>query len=195
MVNIGTAYKLLTFLATIARWLQKKLEAKPVSARGLKFYQDRTVLERESTLFERYTKLNTIDVICIPGTSILNCITTGSNKVDRLILPNPNCDSLAYFDNSYEPKFQLKSFIETNTKRAKEHHVDIRWSPEFIGYSILIADKHEYDAWVHIEYVLPYSDPQKRPSITIFKKNHPGVFAHFLNAFDKIWDKLKPPGN
>ncbi len=163
-------------------------------AAGIEFYSSRVVLNKHRELADIVKNTKTgIFVFSVRGDSVINSVPTPENYIKKFLLPNPASDSFVNFEQSVKNSGLFASSVKSVTKKAQEKEIPVRWYPEFVGYSLLIGDRNEDNAWVHLEFVLPCTYHLDRPSLTIRKKQQPIAFEHFARAFDEMWDKGEEP--
>lgn len=158
---------------------------------GLQFFSDRDTLDRTRTWAELMASCREMDALFLIGDNVTSQ-AIDLQKVKRMLLPRPDSDSVRYFSqNGGRPN--TPELIRESTKTALGKGIKVRWTDEFVGYSLYILDKNAHDARVHIEYILPTMLPARRPSLTIWKRRFPNAFTAFLDAYDGLWEDAKSP--
>lgn len=159
-----------------------------VKGSGFRFYFSRPALEqRNKKLGQLFTDTKWVDALWVKGEKFYDA-NENIHAVKRLILPNPDSNSLRLFANSVDQE-ALKEIIKAVTQKATKAGAQVRWCKEFYCTSINLVDTGRNNGWVHVEVVLPYSRPEDRPSFTIEKSRSPDCVLEFQRIFNEIWDK------
>ena len=130
-----------------------------------------------------------VDALWVVGAEYM--VDENMGVVKRILLPDPNCQSLiAYGETVDESSIQAR--IKATIDRAlKQPNTKIGFCPHFTGFSINLVDTNQITGWAHVEFVLPYSRPMKRPAVKIYKKRCPEVVDELQRIFNELWDNRR----
>jgi hypothetical protein len=117
------------------------------------------------------------------------------DKIQKLIFPDPDCDSTIRFQNSVsrQTHADLCHNIKQSTKTALEKNIPVKWYPGFIGSSWWIGDRDKDSAFIHFEILMPYSESRKRPSMRIYRWQSEEAYTEHCRVFDELWDGSRVP--
>jgi len=182
-----------TGIRSLARFLLGKYYGITVTT-GIEIYPERRVLNKYSDLENKLKNTETVEVYSITGLTFINIISNPERYIKKLLLPDPDCDSLKNLESTTNREDHFSPIIRNVTESAKARKIDVKWYSEFIGYSFYIVDRNKDDGWLHVEFVLPHTiDHLKRPSMRIKKNKQKEIFSHFVKAFDDMWDDAIKP--
>jgi len=166
-------------------WAQRAKDGRSLRD-GVEFYPDRHVLETERPLAATLSGVRNLQAVLVAGSNLFNRLPSAT-RLNRLILPHPDAPGVKRFEQD-QPGMAVAQVIREVTRAAKRQGVQVRWYPNWIGYSILLADISEADGFVHFETVLPFAERTDRPSVTIRRRAYPSVIQSFGKLFDKMWE-------
>ena len=179
-----------TILTEIGKWAAthwllatwRRMTSHPI------FYPNRAVLDRESPLADKMGEAERIDAIWLTGIKSLVEIED-VKKVDRLLLPDPNSKSLAYYQSTMkiEERRDLGDEIRKASKLARAKRIRVRWLKESIGYSLTIWNPRGDKARVIIEMTLPVVHGGNHPSFEFRKPKHSETIDGVISMFDSLW--------
>jgi hypothetical protein len=154
------------------------------------FFPDRGALHRtHGTLAQRLANVSSVNAIWVVGQKYYHA-GEHLGVVTKLLLPDPDGEAVNYYARvSNHP--EVVKYIKDATSRAWAAGTKVRWYQPFIFSSIVLADTDKPTGWVHIEIVLPYSRPEKRPSFTITKIRSEETVSETQRVFDRIWDSAR----
>jgi hypothetical protein len=193
-VGIGTAilFMLAASLFLIAWRHFRPFGAKNVISQGYEFFPDRgDLVQKHKNLPDRFANATSVQAIWVVGQRHYH----GQEKLDvikRLLLPHPDGIALRYFVEKGNHD-EVTDLIVRTTKRALASGTKVRWYRPFIFNSINIVDAESPKGWVHVETVLPYSRPLRRPSYTVQKSHYPETIVEMRRIFDQMWDSADEP--
>ena len=180
-------------LRAISRWMLGQYYGITMTS-GIEIYPERRALNKCSDLENILKNTETVEVYSITGLSFINIISNPERYIKKLLLPDPDCDSLKNLESTTKREDHFSPIIRSVTESAKTRKIDVKWYSEFIGYSFYIVDRNKDDGWLHVEFVLPHTiDHLERPSMRIKKNKQKEIFSHFVKAFDDMWDDAKKP--
>lgn len=162
---------------------------------GIEFFASRTDLERHESLEKTLSKCETFDALWIHGHRAFNDAPAGVKKIGRLILPSPNAGALKEYAATLPAQSTLPAQIREVAKLAKANGARVKFSREFLPYSIMIFDRDGLDPYVHIEMALPYAEAAARPCIRIHKRRFEKTFRTFCEVYNKIYDAASDSQN
>jgi hypothetical protein len=176
-----------------SRWVLGKFYGITMAA-GLELYPERQALDKHSDLEESFKNTESVEAYSVIGFTLINKLSHPERYIKKLLLPNPDCNSLINLETTTNRKGHFTSTIKTVTKSALDRKIPIKWYREFIGYSFLIVDRNKDNGWLHVEFVLPHTTNHlSRPSIRVRKNKQLKIFNHFVQAFDDMWDASEKP--
>jgi hypothetical protein len=158
---------------------------------GFEFYQNRDTLGNMRSWAQLIASAKELDGLFVVGDTVTR-EQIDLHKVRRMLLPNPQSASVAFFAATMKQP-EISDIIRRSTKAAQERGIDVKWLDEFVGYSLILLNKNDEDARVHVELVLAPMVASKRPSFTVWKRRFPSVFTEFRSAFDSLWERAKSP--
>lgn len=156
------------------------------------FFRDRAELDKEYPFEKRINSVSEIYAFYTTGERFFQR-RKDYNKLKQLILPNPDANSLEVFEASIPKRKDIISQNRKNTELAFDNDIQVKWYPEFTGFSFWFGDPHSGNGWVHIELVMPCAYPEERPSITIHKSKDEILFNRLWKAYEEMWEKSKLP--
>ena len=165
----------------------------PYITPGLKFFPSRTILEEEQSLAKEFADVEEVLAILLTGRVITSKNISIVSKINRLILPHPNSDSVNHYGVNLPERPDTRAHIIEATRVAQSVGIDVRWYWELIQHSTLIADPYKSRGWAHIELAPPLSFTDKRPSITIYKKHYEQTILDIAENFENLWDECSLP--
>jgi hypothetical protein len=191
-------YPTLTFFAgaALALWVAEMFPSRRSDGENSKaprslapdFFVDRTVLDRESPVADKMKKAERLYAMWLTGTKMIQEIKEVS-KVDRLLLPDPNSNSLAFFQSALSPEDRrnIAAEIRQSTAQARLKRIQVRWLKEFSGYSLTIGNPQSADTWVQIEMALPVLHGSRRSSFEFKRPQHAAPIDDIMEMFDRLW--------
>jgi len=166
----------------------------PVSA-SPEFFPDQPALQIGSggSLAARFANVTSASAIFVVGSKFYHA-QNNVGVIKRLLLPNPEGEAIKYHAQTVKHPLTTK-LIREATREAIKAGAKVRWYDHFFFNSIILADTDKPTGWMHIETVLPYSQPEKRPSYIVSKQLAPQAVAELQRVFDEIWDNAKDAPN
>lgn len=182
----------------LPKWAQQQLAAKRgvIMTPAFQFFPTRDLLEKSRPLEDIFRESSKTYCIHATGRRIWLKQFDGINKIEKVILPNPQSASFNDYAKSVgEARGLIVSVCEATKNIKEKSRAQILWYPEMIHVSINIADPEEIRGWVHIEQTLPFSTPNLRPSYTIYRreKHHEQTVIDYWQVFNKLWHASKEP--
>jgi len=150
------------------------------------FYPDRETLDRESPLAEKIRTTERIYAIWFTGTKSIQEIPD-VHHVERLLMPNPNSSYLKYYQSAMDEERNLAEEIISNTKRAQNRGIKVRWLKEFLGYTLMIGNPRSHNSWAQIEIALPIIHGGIHPTFEFRKPKHEPTIKSLVEVFDGLW--------
>jgi hypothetical protein len=182
-----TIWATTTGVPGLARWLLQR-RGNVVKAGGFRFFPDRPTLQMAyGTLANRFVGVSDVDALLVVGVKFYRA-QANLDKIKRLLLPNPDGETLKWFAETINGKDTSRVIKET-TKLALKAGAKVKWYNHFNFHSMILADTDKPSGWAHIETVLPYSQPERRPSYTVHKQRSEQLVKEMQRVFDEIWDK------
>lgn len=117
----------------------------------------------------------------------------GYEKLERLILPDPEAQSIEDFEKSLPDQMPLIRDIRSATRTAISRGVEVRWCKHFTGYSWWVAEPRGNDGFVHVELVMPYSIQGQRPSIRIYRSTDERLVQQYVSLYENLWRASRVP--
>jgi hypothetical protein len=119
------------------------------------------------------------------------------SSIKRLMLPHPQTEYLAKLEESLKvtgrPYYRFDSDIRGVTEQARGLGIKTRWFQGFSGLTMTIGNPLGNDAWVHVEMVLPFVEPNERTVIRIEKRKHEKAFSEMWTAYERMWEDAGDP--
>ena len=184
--NIWKAAKLFR----LDKWAMQKLNARSGVVIGFKFdfFASRTALiQKHPTLAGRLIESGRVDSMWVSGSKFYRA-GEGTHRIKRLLLPHCAADSFIFHSSNSNGSIE-ETIIADTSKRAIEAGPEVKYTPIFLGYSINLVDTNSPAGWAHVELVLPFSKPDKRPSFTVYKYPHPDLVNELQRVYDELWKK------
>jgi hypothetical protein len=174
---------LLVFFALffLGAWWQGK--------RSPRFFVSRKSLN--SSRYPKITDAEEADICLFSGANIYPSGEDWPSKC-RVILPDPNSDSLKQWASFVEGGQNVPDEVRTMTQKAKEKGADVKWYPLFIGQSWWIG-KVGHQSFYHVENVFPSLGREFRQSYRVFKWQEEASFKKMEKVFAKMWSDSKEP--
>lgn len=202
LAAVGIGFWTIYWFLVLIDYLIKKFKSTPEAVSelplpnnsGLEFFPDRETLDRQRGYDKTLGSADNIDAIFATGRKVSVHDVPNIRRIKRVILPNPHSSSFIFYANSLADHPNLANYVISATKEFQDNlNIEVRWLPEMIHHSILIADSDKASGWVHVEIVLPYSKANTRPSFTLQKNHYEGAVNHFAKIFEKMWSNSLPP--
>jgi hypothetical protein len=114
------------------------------------------------------------------------------SKIERLMLPNPDCPALIDFSSRLPSKTnEIQHDIRTTTRAAQKKNIEVKWTPHFTGQSWWVAnpDGNDSDGFIHIEVMLPFGHRDRRPAFRVYRWQNREFFELHKKIFDEMWNK------
>jgi hypothetical protein len=154
------------------------------------FFPDRASLHRaHGTLAKRFAGVSSVSALWVVGQKFYH----GDESIGvlrELLLPNPDGNAIKYLAKTVA-RPDISRDIRSTTQMALKSGTNVRWYDHFIFSSIILADIDKPSGWMHIETVLPYSKPERRPSYTVKKSESEEAVLEMARIFRRIWDEAK----
>ena len=176
----GAIAKLATWRA-ICAWY-RRMTSHPI------FYPNAEVLERESPLADKMRSAERLDAMWLTGIKSIVEVQT-VDKVDRLLLPDPESASMKYFQSLAENPRDLGDEIRSATRQAREKKIKVRWLTEFVGYSLTIWNPKSDNASVSIKMCFPVIHGSRHPCFEFQKPKHAATVDDIKKIFDELWSE------
>lgn len=161
----------------------------------IKFFPDRDALDKYRDFNGALGKCEAIDAVFVTARKLIANDYSNTQKIKRVILPDPDGESFIQFAKSLKDYPNLANYVKAATAELKEKYgIEVRWFPNMIGYSMLIADASKATGWVHAEMVMPFSKANRRPSVTIYKRGYENTVTTFAKIFEDMWNASNQPG-
>lgn len=155
------------------------------------FFPNRAALQTShSNLAKRFQGITTVYAMWPVGAKFYDD-DENVEVIKKLLLPDPAGDAIKYLSETVE-RSKTVELIKEATARAKAHGAEVRWCKNFMYHSIILADTHKPDGWMHVESVLPYSKPLRRPSYTVSNQQSAEAVAEMRRVFERIWEEEGP---
>jgi len=114
--------------------------------------------------------------------------------IRRIILPDPNSDSLKFYSSSIYSEDAVRNHIlEATRVCSEEFGIRVRWCPQHIQSTFMLGDAEKRSGWLHAEMVLPFSRANLRPSFTAKKERFPELVDSYQTIFEALWDQASEP--
>jgi hypothetical protein len=112
--------------------------------------------------------------------------------VKQLILAHPESDYVSRLQGSLPGYYDLPGDIRGTTQQARHAGVAVRWFRGFGGVSVLICDPNSTDSWAHVELILPFADPSRRPILRLENRSREYI-SDLHDGFRGIWNASEDP--
>jgi hypothetical protein len=176
----------------VARWLRRRM-LRSMMGFGATFFPSREALTKARDFEEFLGTAESIDAIYVVGRSFIRNHSNRFGRFRRVIFPDPTSKSFLFYEaGTGEPN--LAEYVRRSTFACREIGIKVRWCPEIIQHSVLIADSDKRTGWVHVELVMPCSKANTRPSVTIKKSRFESLVESYQETFNRLWDlSVEPP--
>lgn len=164
---------------------------------GASFFSSRDALERRGSFDDLLGSASKVDAAFVTGHKIMHRQDQHARHIVRLILPNPQCESFLFYEQSVgESIGSLANQIIGATRECREKGIKVRWCPVILHQSFMLGDVDKPTGWLHSEMVLPYSKMNNRPSFRIYRHRFESAIHAYQDIFNKLWDaSTEPPAN
>jgi hypothetical protein len=168
---------------------QKKLAVQMgvVRTSEFEFYPNRNTMTMFRNLNEIIQEASEIKMILVGGSALIEKSINCKN-IKKVILPHPYNKRLNSYAESVKDVYALKAKIESVTSNLASNGVDVRWYPEMLHHTIIIADIGLDSGWVQWESVLPYGPLDKRPCVVIHEPKYKNLIKIIDTIFEEILD-------
>jgi hypothetical protein len=159
---------------------------------GIEFFPTRETLVRaHGTLGSRLKNVSSVSGMWVVGLKFLGA-RENIHVLKRLLLPHPDGDALKNYAK-VSKHGEVIQYIKDATKQAQSNGTKVKWYREFVFASIVLVDTDKPTGWAHVELVMPYSQPENRPSFTIYKRQSEATVSELQRIFDEIWEVASVP--
>jgi hypothetical protein len=114
-----------------------------------------------------------------------------ANKITKLILPQPESDSVAVLEKIYA-SFSISGAIEESLGLLSRKGVEVRLYPGFWGVEFVIGDPTSDHGWAHCSCHVPGVTEDRRIFYRIEKQQTPDAFNALVEAFEAMWAQSQP---
>lgn len=176
----------------IGRWATRALRRRGGAkvGGGIEFFPNRDALVRaHGTLGSRLRSASSSSGLWVVGQKFFGA-RENVGVLKRLLLPHPNGEAIKYYAKVSQHQ-EVTRYIREWTGHALKSGTKVRWYQPFVFSSIVLVDTDKPEGWAHIEIVLPYSEPERRPSFTVFRRRSEETVAEFQRIFDELWDNAE----
>jgi hypothetical protein len=172
-----------------------------IKARGdwppgsFEFYDSRNALRAQRPLSVQLETAEVMWALWNTGTQAHTERAVASGRVQRLILPNPNGESVQLMASAVQVNADsIANDIRALTQQAVDARVPVRWSRILASNTILFGNPGSgADSWLHVELLQPMVPAQSRPSFRISRARYPKLYDAYLKAYTALWEQSVEP--